>query len=152
MVRWPGTIPAKRVSDEPWAFWDFLTTASELAGAKIPTSFKPDGFSLVSFLKGGDAPKRDCFYWELHEGPSLQAIRFGDWKAVKNSPSAAIELYDLKSDSAEKNDLAAQKPELVQKANRLMKEAHVDDPNWPMRDTKKKETKKAQALSTAERK
>ena len=48
MVRWPGLVPAKRVTDEPWAFWDFLPTATELAGAKIPASFKSDGFSLVS--------------------------------------------------------------------------------------------------------
>jgi arylsulfatase A len=136
MVRWPGVVPAKRVSDEPWAFWDFLPTATELAGAKIPASFKPDGLSLVPFLKGGAAPKRDYFYWELHEGPSIQAVRFGDWKAVKNGPSAKVEIYDLKSDLAEKNNLAAQKPELVEKAIRLMAEAHVNDPNWPMREKK----------------
>ena len=75
----------------------------------------------------------------------MQAVRFGDWKAVKNAPSAAVELYDLKSDSAEKNNLAAQKPEMVEKAIRLMKEAHVDDPNWPMRE--KKEAKNQAAVT-----
>jgi arylsulfatase A len=64
---WPETVPAGRVSDEPWAFWDFLPTAAELAGAKLPASFKTDGHSLVSFLRGGKAPHRDHFYWELHE-------------------------------------------------------------------------------------
>ena len=73
LARWPGVVPAGRVSHEPWAFWDFLPTAAELAGAQLPDGFKPDGLSLVSFLKGGAAPKRDYFYWELHEGPSLQA-------------------------------------------------------------------------------
>ncbi len=136
MVRWPGVVPAKRVSDEPWAFWDFLPTATELAEAKLPAAFKPDGFSLVSFLRGGAAPKRDYFYWELHEGASMQAVRFGDWKAVRNSPSAQLELYNLKLDSAEKNNVAKQKPEVVQKAIGLMAEAHVDDPNWPMREKK----------------
>ena len=147
LVRWPGVVPAKRVSDEPWAFWDFLPTAAELGGGQIPPSFKSDGTSLVSFLKGGRAPQRDYFYWELHEGPSIQAVRFGDWKAVKNSPSAAIELYDLKTDSAEKHDVAAQHPDVVAKAAGLLKSAHVDDPNWPMRDAKKKEAKKAQAAN-----
>ena len=46
LARWPGTVPAGRVSDEPWAFWDFLPTAADLAGAKLPTAFKADGYSL----------------------------------------------------------------------------------------------------------
>jgi arylsulfatase A-like enzyme len=99
-ARWPGVVPPARVSDEPWAFWDFLPTAVELSGAKIPAGFKPDGFSLVSFLKGGAAPQREYFYWELHEGASLQALRWGDWKAVRNGPSKPIEIYDLKTDAA----------------------------------------------------
>lgn len=133
LVRWPGKVPAGRVSDEPWAFWDFLPTAVEVAGAKAPAELKTDGLSLVSFLQGGPAPKRDYYYWELHEGPSLQAARWGDWKAVRNGPQAKVEIYDLKTDSAEGNDLAASRPELVEKALAIFKDAHVDDPNWPMR-------------------
>ena len=68
IARWPGVVPAGRVRDEPWAFWDFLPTAAELAGAKIAEGYKIDGLSLVNFLKGGPVPKRDHFYWELHEG------------------------------------------------------------------------------------
>ena len=145
IVRWPGTVAAKKASDVPWAFWDFLPTATELSGGKIPSSFKTYGVSLVSTFKNGTAPKRDYLYWELHEGPSIQAVRFGDWKAVRNSPSSPIELYDLKNDTAEKNDLASQKADLVAKAEKLMKEARTDDPNWPMRDSKKKQAKKEQA-------
>jgi arylsulfatase A len=142
LARWPGVVPAGRVSDEPWAFWDFLPTAAELAGAKLPTDFRADGCSLVSFLKGGPAPKRDYFYWELHEGRPIQAIRFGDWKAVKNGPSDAIELYDLGQDAGETTDLAARRPDLVAKAESLMKTAHVDDPNWPMQERPKQKKRK----------
>ncbi len=144
MVRWPGVVP-KKVSNEPWAFWDFLPTAAELAGAKIPSGFQPDGLSLVSFLKGGPAPQRKYFYWELHEGASIQAIRFGDWKAVRNGLSKDIELYDLKTDSAENNDVAAKHPDVVKEAASLMNKARVDDPNWPMRDGKKKAVKAARS-------
>ena len=133
LARWPGKVPAGRVSDEPWAFWDFLPTAVELAGAKAPAELKTDGLSLVSFLQGGPAPKRDYFYWELHEGQSLQAARWGDWKAVRNGPQAKVEIFDLKNDFAEKNNLAATRPELVEKALAIFKDAHVADPNWPMR-------------------
>jgi arylsulfatase A-like enzyme len=141
IARWPGTVPAGRVTYEPWAFWDFLPTAAELASAKLPAGFQPDGCSLVSFLKGGPAPQREYFYWELHEGKPIQAVRFGDWKAVKNGPSAAIELYDLSQDEAESTDLAANKPELVAKAAALMKQAHADDPNWPMEPAPKSKAK-----------
>jgi arylsulfatase A-like enzyme len=130
IVRWPGFVPAGRVSEESWAFWDFLPTAAELAKAPLPPTFKPDGFSLVSMLKGGPAPKRDYFYWELHETKPIQAIRFGNWKAVKNGPAAKVELYNLATDAAEKTDQAPQHAELVAKAAELMRAARVEDPNW----------------------
>jgi arylsulfatase A-like enzyme len=131
-ARWPGVVPAGRVADGPWAFWDFLPTAVELAGAKVPTGFKPDGFSLVSYLRGGDAPVRDYFYWELHEQRPIQAVRFGHWKAVRNGHDRPIELYDLATDAGEARDLAAAKPELVARAESIMKAAHKPDPNWPL--------------------
>ncbi|MCP5524323.1 MAG: arylsulfatase [Verrucomicrobiales bacterium] len=133
MAWWPGTVPAGRVTEEPWAFWDFLPTVAELSGSSIPAGVQIDGLSLVGFLQGGPAPKREYFYWELHEGTSIQAVRFGDWKAVRNAPSAAIELYDLMEDVGETRDLASAKPELVARADALMKSARSEDPNWPMR-------------------
>ena len=135
IARWPGQIPVNKVSDAPWAFWDFLPTAAELAGAKIPAECKTDGFSLVSHLKGGPAPQRESFYWELHEGKPIQAIRFGKdlaWKAVKNGPKAPIELYNLINDPGEKNNLAAQRPKLVAEAVELMKASHGENPHWPL--------------------
>jgi arylsulfatase A-like enzyme len=130
---WPGTVPAGRVTEEPWAFWDFLPTAVALAGAELPEDFETDGHSLVEFLKGGSAPDRDHFYWELHEfsGGSIQAARWGDWKAVRNGPNAPVELYDLKTDVSESTDLAATKPELVKEAESIFKKARTEDPNWP---------------------
>jgi arylsulfatase A-like enzyme len=64
-------------------------------------------------------------------------VRFGEWKAVRNGPSAKVELYDLAKDAAETTDVAARHPDLVARAEALMAAARVDDPNWPMRDTKK---------------
>jgi arylsulfatase A-like enzyme len=132
IARWPGVVPAGRVRDEPWAFWDFLPTAAELAGAGLPDGFQPDGLSLVPMLKGGPAPQRECFYWELHEGTPRQAVRFGQWKAIRSSPSAPLELYDLATDVGENKNLAAERPELVAQAEALMKRERTDDPNWPM--------------------
>lgn len=137
IARWPGVVSAGRVSHEPWAFWDILPTAAELAGATLPTGFQSDGVSLVEMLKGRPAPRRDHFYWELHEGPFLQAVRFGDWKAVRNGPGKAIELYDLATDSGETRDLAGEKPDVVARADELLRTARVDNPNWPIFATAK---------------
>jgi arylsulfatase A len=135
LVRWPGVVPAGRLCDEPWAFWDFLPTCADLIGVQLPDDIQTDGLSILPLLKGGEAPKRDYFYWELHEArPSLQAVRFGDWKAVKNGPSAALELYDLKADPAEKTNLAAEHPEVAAKAALWINAAHEDHPDWPLRD------------------
>jgi arylsulfatase A len=62
IARWPGKLPAGRVSEEPWAFWDFLPTAAELAGAKLPAGYQTDGLSVAALLQGGAAPKREAFY------------------------------------------------------------------------------------------
>lgn len=132
IARWPGKVPAGRVSDKPWAFWDFLPTAAELAGATLPPECKTDGLSLVSHLKGGPAPQRDAFYWELHEGKPIQAVRFGDWKAVKNGPQAPIELYDLSKDPGEATNVEENHTGLVVKAAALIQQNHGDSPDWPL--------------------
>ncbi len=132
IARWPGTIPAGRVSHSPWAFWDFLPTALELAGIPQPAGLQTDGLSLVSFLKGGEAPQREGFYWELHEGKPQQAARIGDWKAVKPTPSAPLELYDLSSDPAETKNLAASHPDKVERFTAFLARSRTDHPDWPL--------------------
>lgn len=130
IARWPGSVPAGRVSDSPWAFWDFLPTVADLVDAELPADVQTDGLSLAEFLQGGEVPQRDYFYWELHEGKPLQAVRFGDWKAVRNGPAASLELYDLAHDVGETENIAAKRPEIVTKAEKLMRDARVDDPRW----------------------
>jgi len=132
IARWPGVIPAGKVSDEPWAFWDFLPTCADILDTKLPDRVTTDGLSILPLLKGGSAPNRDFFYWELHEGPTIQAARFGNSKAVRNGPNTPIEIYDLSDDGAETNDLAKDRPDLVAQAEKIMREARTEDPNWPM--------------------
>ncbi|MHC4994840.1 MAG: sulfatase-like hydrolase/transferase, partial [Planctomycetota bacterium] len=130
---WPGTVPAGRVDAQPWAFWDLLPTFVEMSGATPPGGYETDGYSLVEYLKGGDAPKRDYFYWELHLGERpVQAARWGDWKAVRNGVDRPIEIYDLANDAAESNDLADSRSDLVKRAEGIFGEAHRPDPNWPL--------------------
>ncbi len=129
---WPGTVPAGRVDDQPWAFWDIMPTFVDLSGAKPPKGYETDGKSLVEYLKGGEAPQRDYFYWELHENKPIQAARFGNWKAVRNGINQPIELYDLEADPAESTNVADAHPDLVQRAQQIFADAHRADPNWPL--------------------
>jgi arylsulfatase A-like enzyme len=141
IARWPGRVPAGRVTAEPWAFWDFLPTAVELAGGSLPREFRPDGYSLVSFLQGGPAPRRDFFYWELHERQSIQAVRFGDWKGVRNGASMPIELYDLRVDVGETQDLSGDRPDLVARVEHLLQTVRTEDPNWPLRERRSRQNR-----------
>ena len=131
IARWPGTIPSGRVASGPWAFWDFLG---------LPEGFTPDGISLVPYLKGGDAPNRPGFYWELHEGKPQQAARIGDWKAVKPSPDAPIELFNLASDPAESNNIAGSHPDKVEQFTVFMARSHTKHPDWPLDARTQKKT------------
>ena len=101
IVRWPGKIKPGRISDEPWAFWDFLPTAAELAGAK--PAEKIDGISFLPTLVGQTQTNRhESLYWEFHERGFQQALRTGNWKAVRPQADQPLELYDLKTDVGEK--------------------------------------------------
>lgn len=140
---WPGHVPAGRVDHQPWAFWDIMPTFVELSGAEPPQGYRTDGVSLVDYLKGGDAPQRDYFYWELHENQPIQAARFGNWKAVRNGINQAIELYNLDTDAAEANDIAANNPEVVKRAQQIFQQAHQPDPNWPLEKRSETRSKRA---------
>ena len=140
IVRWPGKIKPAIVNTEPWAFWDFLPTCVDLAHTTMPTGLKPNGVSIVNGLFGGSIPKRDYFYWELHEEVQgfNQAVRFGDWKAIRPSANSPIELYDLSTDPGERKNLAGSRPEQLATAKRLLETSRVDSPVWPINVLPKK--------------
>jgi arylsulfatase A-like enzyme len=131
IARWPGHVPAGVVSDQVWAFWDFLPTAADLAGATSPTNI--DGLSMLPAILGQPQTKQhEYLYFEFHEGGFKQAIRTGDWKAVRVNPKQPIELYDLKTDVGESKNVAADHPDLVKKAAEIFKSARTDSKEFPI--------------------
>jgi arylsulfatase A-like enzyme len=132
IVRWPGKIKAGQVNSEPWAFWDFLPTAAALGEAGTPP--KIDGLSMLPSLLGQISTNRhESLYWEFHERGFQQAMRAGDWKAVRPQPDEPLELYDLKTDVGEKKDVAGEHPEVVAQIEQLMTNARTDAPEWPIK-------------------
>ena len=132
IVRWPGQIKPGTVNDQPWAFWDFLPTAAEIAGAKVPE--KLDGISMLPTLLGQpQTNQHDFLYWEFHERGFQQAVRMGDWKAVRLKPGGPLELYNLSTDLGEKQNVAAQNPEVVAKIEEYLKTARTESEQWPIK-------------------
>lgn len=132
---WPGVIAAGRESDHPSAFWDFLPTATEIAGVPAPAGI--DGISMLRTLTGkGEQATHDFLYWELNQQGGRRAIRMGDWKAVeyrvnRQDRRGPVELYNLRDDIGESNDLATEHPELVAELTAKMDAARVPSATFP---------------------
>ena len=134
IVRWAGKTDAGRVSDVPWYFCDFLPTAAELAGAPTPPGI--DGKSVLPLIIGSSQPVHDYLYWEhytysrklrrLNLDSRWQAVRMGEWKAVRPAPSAPLELYNLAEDVGETRDLAAGEPGIVKRMEEIIAAEHTE--------------------------
>jgi len=128
IVRWPGKIKAGGVSDQVWTFWDFLPTAAEIAGTKAPSNI--DGISMLPALLGKEQRSHEFLYWEFHERGFTQAVRMGDWKAVQFVKQQRFELYNLKTDLGEKQNVADKHPDLVEKIEAYLKTARTKSDYW----------------------
>jgi arylsulfatase A len=145
LMRWPGRIPAGRVSGRIAASLDILPTLAALAGAPLPA--KPiDGLSLAGLIGGDEqAEARDHFFY--YYGRELQAIRRDRWKlhfphAYRSyqgvepgrdgmpGPYAqgrtGLELYDLSADIGETTDVAAGHPDVVRGLEALAEKAREE--------------------------
>jgi arylsulfatase A-like enzyme len=132
IARWPGKIKAGATSQQVWTFWDFLPTMAELVGT--PLSTKLDGISILPALLEAKTLEHPPLYFEFHERGFTQAARMGDWKAVRLGSKKPIELYDMKTDLAEKHDVAADHPKVVQRFADFLKSARADSALWPVRE------------------
>ena len=105
LVRWPGVLPAGRLSRQQAVLMDVAATV--LAACGIAPARQLDGIDLVPILRG-DAPIRErVFCWRLGKG---RALRKGRWKYREDEGPS---LFDLESDVSEKNDVASRHPEVV---------------------------------------
>jgi len=129
IARWTGVIPEGRVSDQVWAHWDILPTLAELAGARTPSGL--DGVSMLRALRGEPQPAQPFLYWEFEGGGFQQAARMGAWKSVRPGRLAALELYDLQTDPAEREDVAAAYPDIVARMERQMAASRTESELWP---------------------
>ena len=120
---WKDKIRSGDTTHHPAAFYDFMPTFAELAQTTIPS--QTDGISFLPELLGKEQSKHEFLYWEIHNNPKVkgfrQAMRLGNWKAVRYGDRYKTELYDLEKDPLEEEDVSKEHPETIKKINAILK-------------------------------
>ncbi|GGZ92078.1 arylsulfatase [Algibacter mikhailovii] len=129
IVSWPKKIKANTKTDHISAFWDIFPTLGAVVNAKTPTNI--DGISFLPTLLNNTEQQNqhEYLYWEFHEKGGRQAVRKGNWKAVKynvlKQSDSPIELYNLSNDIKEANNLATENPEVVKEMESIINTART---------------------------
>jgi arylsulfatase A-like enzyme len=138
MIRWPAKIKPGSRSDYAGLNFDLFPTFLELAGAKPAVDL--DAVSLVPVLEGKSIEKTRDLYFTRREGgfeyggKSYEALIRGQWKLLQNNPYAPLELYNLKTDPSERNNVIATNKKLAQElsaAIRLHQQRGGEEPWQP---------------------
>jgi arylsulfatase A-like enzyme len=129
---WPGKIKPGAVSNHVAYFGDWMATASELAGASLPGGCDSISFVPTLLSQTDKQESHEFLYWEFHEGGFKQAALYkGRWKGIRSgNPSSPVLLYDLKTDIAEKNNVAAERPEIALAIGNYLARARVESEMW----------------------
>ncbi|MBI1311559.1 sulfatase-like hydrolase/transferase [bacterium] len=139
IVRWPGKVAAGSESDRVSGFEDWMPTLLELINKPDATPKGIDGISLAPTLLGHKQEPRPFLYREFPSYGGQQTIRVGNWKAVRQNMTRAkslsqvkTELYNIAEDISEKNDVAAQHPDIVAKLEKMMAENRTPSEDFPL--------------------
>jgi arylsulfatase A len=114
IVRWPGVVKAGATCSVPVTSVDFYPTFMEIAGADGNANHVLDGQSILPLLRQTTALGHDAIYWHYphyHHSRPAGAIRQGNWKLIEFYEDGRLELYNLKDDIGEKENLALKMPE-----------------------------------------
>ena len=125
IFRWPGRIPAGRVSNTLTTTMDLLPTIAYLTDGQLP-DVKLDGYNIWPIITGesSTSPYGQFYYYRKS---SLVAVRSGKWKFHIMTPDEQPNvLYNLEEDLAETTDIAAQHPEVVARMKGLAQLARDD--------------------------
>jgi arylsulfatase len=130
IVRWPGHTAPGTVTHHVSALWDVMPTLAGVVKAKLPEDL--DGVSFLPTLLGEEGQEEhDYLYWE-YRSRQAQAVRMGDWKAIRRIMKGTFELYDLKEDIGESIDVAGDHPEVAEKMRAIMETGRTDSEAFPL--------------------
>jgi arylsulfatase A-like enzyme len=121
ILRWPGQLPAGKTSAQVAITMDLTASIVAASRAVVPSGHVFDGINIIPSLTGEQPLVERELFWRIVRPNLLQkAVRSGRWKLLIDGRQFL--LFDLKTDLAERNDLAAQHPEVVLKLKRRMAE------------------------------
>ena len=141
LARWPSVIAPGSTCPVPVTTPDFYPTFLELAGAAPARDYQVDGTSLLPLLNGKtERWERDAIFWHYPHygnqgGTPGSSVRMGDYKLIEFFEDGRRELYNLKDDPGEQNDLARAMPQLVRTMQERLTawqqqvEARIPQPN-----------------------
>lgn len=109
---WPDKVEAGSKHSGLHVGMDVMPTIMEICGIEKPEARKLDGESFYSLLFAEESQNERQVFWEYND---QQAMRDGDWKLIltHQKDSTIVELFDLKNDIKEKNNLVLKQPERV---------------------------------------
>lgn len=128
LARWPGHIAPGSTSDIPVIGTDVFATVLYITGIALPTDRTIDGVNMIPALQGRPVERKIPMFWRTHVSPPDQrvAMRIGDWKIVGDETLTKFQLYDVKKDWQEKNDLAARMPEKTEAMKNILLKLWAD--------------------------
>lgn len=133
ILRWPGHVPAGKVTDEFLTSLEIVPTLLAATGAPAPGGVKLDGFDMLPVLRGEKPSPRREMFWQRR---SDKAARVGNWKWLDSGKGKG--LYDLETDIGEMHDLSAEEPEILKKMQDAFatwrREMDECEPRGPFRD------------------
>ena len=128
IAAWPGVIEPGTISDHVWAFWDFMPTAADIIGARVPE--RCDGISILPTLLGEPEQQDEhpFLYWEFGDE---QSLRIGDRYVYRPHPAKPVEIYDSYEDPGQWVNLADKEKDLARYAEELMEQEHEPNMYFP---------------------
>lgn len=120
IIKWPGETKPGTVSNQIITSMDFYPTILDMIGEPLRPDLHIDGKSIVPLLKGKDKKIHDATYFHYphrsnQKGSPSSAIRVGDYKLIVFLNDNRMELYNIKEDIGETNNLTEEKPRLTNK-------------------------------------
>jgi arylsulfatase A-like enzyme len=129
LLRWPGRIPAGRVSDQVGITMDLTASILAATGTPVPDGARLEGMNLLPILEGKAPEVERTLFWRNLTPHAQRAVRRGDWKLlVDGGPNGPELLFNLRQDVGERHDMASQRQDIAKALRPLLAawEADVD--------------------------